>query len=243
MSTNAVSVDAASGKGFLIGFLGNSGIGKSYLTRHIMNAGLIPGLIPLPKITTRPPRPGDKEEGVETVSPSEFERRRPGLIGVYDPLGNGMLYGYPVKELKQAFEEGKIVIGGPDYTEEILKELKDIFHDGFMFIGLTSNPIYIEENLRNRAREENPDGITPATEEDIKSRLATLEHYNALAREALQKGFTKYVITVDDDLRPHMVESIVNLIRAEQPGLFIEGRPISMEGMTNRVTTRERCAW
>ena len=197
-------------EGMMIGLVGNSGIGKTYVSMALRNK--FDNLNPFPRVTTRVSRSTDTRDKVRTISLSEFELIKGGLLGLHHPFNNEIISGYPLAESKKGIEEGIIYIGDPDVRT--LAEISRALESKTYFIGLIADRQYIETNLRQRLNLENLGGrITVAAEADLQARLAMLEPYNTLVIKAYETGIIQRLIEVNFGNRTTLVELVEDSLK------------------------------
>lgn len=168
-------------KGTIFVISGPSGVGKGTLLEEVLKNYSSDDIYLSVSVTTRNPRPGEIE-GVNYhyISKEEFDKihKNDGLLE-YNIFCD-VCYGTPVEPVKQALENGKLVILEIDLNgmRQVLKKFPEAVT---IFIA---PPSY--EELERRIRKRNTE-----TEEQLQKRLSAAE------RELQASGEYKYVIVND----------------------------------------------
>lgn len=183
---------AQGSSGRLVIVSGPSGVGKSTLTRRLLESSPVP-LVRSVSATTRPPRPGEVDgRDYHFLSHEEFARRRRqgDFLECFEVFGRGDWYGTLLDEVTPSLTAGKWVLLEIDVqgAQEVLKKFPDALT---IFISAGSSA-ETEARLRRRNTE---------SEEVIQRRLNEAQAEMALARRY------RYCVVNDD------VERAVHEIR------------------------------
>lgn len=127
-----------------------SGTGKTTLVRKILNE--IPNTVPSISVTTRPPRPGEKE-GVDYyfVSQEKFKEMKDRREFFESEEVHGYLYGTPRAALEKAQQNGKIIVLDID-VRGALTFKKNYPESCLVFLSPPSQAV-LERRLRSRRTE------------------------------------------------------------------------------------------
>lgn len=195
-----------SGRGLLIIVTGPSAVGKGAICRALLRRDA--GVRFSVSMTTRPPRPGERD-GVEYffVSREEFERRVQAgdLLEWAEVYGN--YYGTPRKPVEEALARGEDIILDIDIAGATA--VRRQYPDALSVFVLPPSMAELEVRMRRRASE---------TEEAIRRRLAEAPRWIA-------QGLEYDYVLVNDDLE-HAVSQLRAIIVAEKCRVGRRGREL-----------------
>lgn len=185
-------------RGKLVVISGPSGAGKTSICNELLRK--LPNARWSVSVTTRPPRPGEKDgEAYRFVSKDEFQRMLEAgeLLEHAEYLGN--YYGTPRKPVEQAIERGEIVIMEIDVQggAQVAKKVPDSIR---IFI-LPPTMETLQARLSGRRTE---------SEEIQRRRIEQADGEIAFARNS---GCYQYFIT--NDILEDSVNQILEIIRKE----------------------------
>lgn len=195
-----------SGRGLLIIVTGPSAVGKGAICRALLRRDA--GVRFSVSMTTRPPRPGERD-GVEYffVSREEFERRVQAgdLLEWAEVYGN--YYGTPRRPVEEAIASGQDIILDIDIAGATAVRRR--YPDALSVFVLPPSMRELEVRMRRRASE---------TEEAIRRRLAEAPRWIA-------QGLEYDYVLVNDDLE-QAVSQLRAIIVAEKCRVARRGREL-----------------
>lgn len=212
--------------GKVIGFVGGPGAGKGYIMRMLRKK--YPDIQFLYKVTTRNPRATDHEEGVVALPNDIFDAQIEHIIGVHKPFGDDdpRRYGWWVNGAMHGINDGAHYIADPNIA--LINEFRERFASRLHLIGLTAKPDYLEENMINRRLEERlrqKESTQLSTEdlEDIKRRVEVGIETTRQVQEAYATGQIDSLITVGPNNREHLIELVLDDLKANTRFFSPEG--------------------
>lgn len=183
-------------KGLLIVVSGPSGAGKGTVLAHAI--ANYPNLQYSVSVTTRAPRPGEKD-GVNYyfINEEEFKKmlHNNDLLEFQQVYGN--FYGTPKKKVLEKLDQGFDVVLEIDVKGAL--EIKNKFPQAVMIFLTPANKSTIEERLRGRSTE---------SEEQLRVRISSA------INELKQAVFYDYIVVNED--AEMGAQDIISIIRAQK---------------------------
>ncbi len=192
------SPNASSSAPILLVISGPSGVGKDAVVAGVRKA--LPSACFATTVTTRPPRPGERD-GVDYrfLSDGQYDR----LVAEDGFLERASVYthryGVPRREVEEALREGRDVIVRVDVQGAAT--IKRLIPDAVLVFLAPESDEVLQKRLRDRAT----DGGT-----DLRVRLDTA------AREMAQEGASDYVVVNADGRLADAVSRIVSIVESEK---------------------------
>jgi len=184
--------------GRLIVISGPSGAGKTTLLKRLFE--LLPDLRSSVSATTRPPRPGERNDvDYHFLSPQEFERRRLAgeFLECYEVFGRGTWYGTLQSEVTPSLAAGKSIVLEIDVQGAMA--VLQRYPDAITIFVHPSSVEELERRLRGRGTE---------SEEAVQRRLEVAR------RELACAGQYRFQVVNDDVERA--VQTICNILRSPE---------------------------
>ena len=190
--------DTSSSASILLVISGPSGVGKDAVVAGLRSA--LPSAYFATTVTTRPPRPGERD-GVDYRFLSEEQYDR--LVAEDGFLERAAVYthryGVPRREVEQALREGRDVIVRVDVQGAAT--MKRLMPDAVLVFLAPESDEVLQKRLRDRATDAGA---------DLRARLETA------AREMAQEGSFDHVVVNAEGLLAATVSRIVSVVESER---------------------------
>jgi guanylate kinase len=175
-------------RGKLVIISGPSGVGKSTITRAVMER--LPEAYLSVSLTTRPAAAGE-QSGREYwfVSKDEFRRRieEGSLLEYAEVFGN--LYGTPRDKMEEALNDGKTVVLEIDVQGA--KQVKAAYRQAVMIFILPPSPRILSERMNRRARDSEPVAARRLQGAGNEIALAWQYYDNMVVNDDLEQAITE----------------------------------------------------